>query len=269
MKDRDSTTEEAIREVAEILAKGYLRLMTKQREDPSGTAAGETAVAAPQPTHSKAHKQSEPADSAPLPPRPPRSEPRPPMPEAAREAMAERLSKLSKMTTKELKAEFESLFGRRPQTTNKQHLLRKIAWKIQAQIEGRLPDAIRAFACGIAEQTDMFKRVDENLRKRNTSKTSPDSSVVRPRERRPATRIPRPRDPRLPAPGSLLILKRGRETVRVTVLDRGFEYAGQKYRSLTAVGRAVAGRPVNAFEFFGLERPDAATPRDPRDVRKG
>ena len=246
----------------------------RQREDPSGAAAKMPPARLPWRSRNRharnSRKKPEPPDAAPLPAAPPRSEPRSPIPEEARVAIAQRLSRLSKMTTQELKAEYEALFGRRPQTTNRQHLLRRIAWEIQAQIERRLPDAIRDYACRIAEQTDLFKRIDENLKKRNASTTLPESPVARPRERRPATRIPKLRDPRLPAPGSLLILKRGRETVRVTVLDSGFEYAGQKYRSLTAVGRAVAGRPVNAFDFFGLESREVDTPRDPASAtRKG
>ena len=274
MKERDSITEEAIKEVAEILAKGYVKLMMKRREDPSGAAAGnaagETAVAPPKPARRDTRKKPATPDAPPPPVAPPRSEPRAPISEEARAAIAERLNRLSKMTTQELKAEYEALFGQRPRTTNKQHLLRRIAWEIQAQIEGRLPDAIRDYACRIAEQTDLFKRIAENLKKRNAPTTSPEPQVARPRERRRATRAPKPRDPRLPVPGSLLILKRGRETVRVTVLDSGFEYAGQKYRSLTAVGRAVAGRSVNAFEFFGLERHDVDSSRDPASAaRKG
>lgn len=168
MKERDSITEEAIKEVAEILAKGYVRLMMRQREDPigaaAGNAAGETAVAAPKPSRRNSREKPEPPDAAPPPAAPPRSEPRAPIPEEVRVAIAERLNRLSKMTTQELKAENEALFGRRPQTTNRQHLLRRIAWEIQAQIEGRLPDAIRDYACRIAEQTDLFKRIAENLK---------------------------------------------------------------------------------------------------------
>ena len=43
MKERDSITEEAIKEVAEILAKGYVKLMMRRREDQSGAAAGNAA----------------------------------------------------------------------------------------------------------------------------------------------------------------------------------------------------------------------------------
>ena len=262
----DPTAEEAIKEVAEILAKGYLNLLAKRRQDPTGTAAAETA---PSPKPRQPRKQGQPAEIV-LPSPPPRSESRAPIPEAARAAIAERLNRLLTLTTKELRAEYEELFGRPPQTTNKQHLFRRIAWEIQAQAEGRLPDAIREYACRIAEQTELYKRVAENLKKRNATTTSAGSHQVEPPRRRPDPRIPKPRDPRLPAPGSMLVLKRGRETARVTVLETGFEYAGQRYRSLSAVARAVAGRSVNAFEFFGLTDQEAVTKPDPTpSPRKG
>ena len=248
----DSTKEEIIKEVAKILATGYLNLLAKKRQDITTAAAADEPPAAPKPARRMALKQSKPADTR-LPPLSPRSE-RVPITGAPSAAIAEKLKRLSEMATKELKAEYEGSFGRRPQSSNRQSLLRRIAWETQAQIEGCLPEAVRDYACQVAEHTDLFRRIEENLKKRDASTTSPEMPHARPRKQRPATRISKPRDPRLPAPGSLLILKRGRETVRVTVLKTGFEYAGQKYRSLTAVGRAVAGHTVNAFEFFGLAR---------------
>ncbi len=40
----------------------------------------------------------------------------------------------------------------------------------------------------------------------------------------------------------------------MTVLDDGFEWDGQKYRSLSAVAKAVSGAHWNGFLFFGIER---------------
>ena len=37
------------------------------------------------------------------------------------------------------------------------------------------------------------------------------------------------------------------------VLADGFEYLGERYRSLTAVAKAVTGSHMNGFRFFGLE----------------
>lgn len=38
----------------------------------------------------------------------------------------------------------------------------------------------------------------------------------------------------------------------VTVLENGFEYAGQQWRSLTAIAKAITGSHWNGPRFFGL-----------------
>ena len=43
-------------------------------------------------------------------------------------------------------------------------------------------------------------------------------------------------------------------TVRVKVLANGFEFEGERYRSLTAVARAVTGNHWNGYHFFNLRR---------------
>ncbi|KEZ00655.1 hypothetical protein AI27_03015 [Sphingomonas sp. BHC-A] len=41
----------------------------------------------------------------------------------------------------------------------------------------------------------------------------------------------------------------------VIVLDEGFEYKGQRWRSLTAVAKAITGTHWNGNRFFGLTEP--------------
>ncbi len=41
----------------------------------------------------------------------------------------------------------------------------------------------------------------------------------------------------------------------VTVLTDGYEYQGRKYKSLSAIARAIAGTRWNGPLFFGLRRP--------------
>jgi len=57
-----------------------------------------------------------------------------------------------------------------------------------------------------------------------------------------------------PPPGSVLTREYKGRTVRVRVLDDGFEYEGQPYRSLTAVARAITGSHWNGRAFFGLTK---------------
>ncbi len=60
------------------------------------------------------------------------------------------------------------------------------------------------------------------------------------------------RDSRIPPPGTVLTREYRGQTLRVTILDRGFEYDGKVYRSLTAIAQAVTGTHWNGLAFFGL-----------------
>lgn len=59
-------------------------------------------------------------------------------------------------------------------------------------------------------------------------------------------------DLRLPAPGNFVVRKYKGQTIQVLVLAEGFEYEGQRYRSLSAIAKLVSGSHVNGFRFFKL-----------------
>ena len=67
-------------------------------------------------------------------------------------------------------------------------------------------------------------------------------------------RLPPPRDPRLPLPGTILRRQYRGRVVQVTVLREGFEYEGEVYRSLSAVAKAVTGSHWNGLLFWGLTK---------------
>ena len=46
-------------------------------------------------------------------------------------------------------------------------------------------------------------------------------------------------------------LTKGRQ-IRVLIVNNGFEYEGQLFKSLTAVANAITGSHVNGFQFFRL-----------------
>ncbi len=61
-----------------------------------------------------------------------------------------------------------------------------------------------------------------------------------------------PRDERLPLPGATVAREYKGQSVEVKVLRGGFLYAGDVYRSLSAVARAVTGTHWNGYHFFRL-----------------
>ena len=55
-------------------------------------------------------------------------------------------------------------------------------------------------------------------------------------------------------PGTILTREYRGQTVSVTVLDDGFAFRGDRYRSLTAVTKAITGSHWTGFDFFGLRQ---------------
>jgi hypothetical protein len=64
-------------------------------------------------------------------------------------------------------------------------------------------------------------------------------------------------DDRLPLPGTILTREYKGQTVEAKVLPHGFEYAGEVYRSLSAVAKAITGTHWNGYHFFKLGRKGA------------
>ena len=61
-------------------------------------------------------------------------------------------------------------------------------------------------------------------------------------------------DQRLPLPGTVLVREYKGNSVQVRVLDRGFEFEGEVYRSLSAVAKKITGTHINGFNFFRLQK---------------
>jgi hypothetical protein len=62
------------------------------------------------------------------------------------------------------------------------------------------------------------------------------------------------RDPRLPPAGTVLKRVYGQRTIEVIVLERGFEYQGNQYGSLSLIAQRVTGTRWNGYLFFGLQK---------------
>ncbi len=69
---------------------------------------------------------------------------------------------------------------------------------------------------------------------------------------------PRPRDSRLPAPGTTITREFNGKEIKVEVLEVGFRYDGKTWRSLSAIAKTVSGTSWNGFLFFNLQKRPAA-----------
>ena len=64
----------------------------------------------------------------------------------------------------------------------------------------------------------------------------------------------RPRDNRLPAPGSIITKTYHGKTIEVKVLENGFEYEGKVFKSISRVAMTIVKRQISGYVFFGLTK---------------
>jgi hypothetical protein len=126
------------------------------------------------------------------------------------------------------------VFGQESRSNHKQFLLRRIAWRLQANAEGGLSERARLRAAALSEEADLRIRAPESFLK----------ALANPGGREP-------RDSRLPAPGQSLSREFRGQTVSMEVLKTGFRCQERVYKSLSAVARHVTGVQRNGFSFFG------------------
>jgi hypothetical protein len=155
------------------------------------------------------------------------------------------LAAIQRMSVSQLRERYAEVFGEATTTGNRTWLIRRIAWRIQANAEGDLSERARQRAAELARDADL----------RITAPKEKPAVLPMTRGGTRAGTLPRERqDDRLPPPGTVLTRKYKGGTVQVKVLASGFEYDGEVYGSLSAVAKAVTGSHCNGFLFFGLTK---------------
>jgi hypothetical protein len=134
-------------------------------------------------------------------------------------------------TVGQLKVKYLEVFRQESRSNHRQFLVRRIAYRLQANAEGDLSERARQRAVVLAEEADLRIRAPQSFLKQLAKGN---------------------RDPRLPAVGTLLTRQFQGRSVSVEVLEKGFRYEDQVYRSLSAVARQVSGVQWNGFAFFNV-----------------
>jgi hypothetical protein len=153
-------------------------------------------------------------------------------------AIVAEIAQLEVMTINKVIERFESLFGEKCRSRNRHYLIRRIAWRLQANAEGGLSERAMKRAAELA--------LDSEVRVTPPRQKTQSNSVTAEVQSRPFS------DQRLPPAGSMLHREYKGRQIRVLILKSGFEYDGQIYKSLTAVANAITGSHVNGFQFFRL-----------------
>ena len=64
----------------------------------------------------------------------------------------------------------------------------------------------------------------------------------------------RPRDNRLPVPGSIITKTYRGKTIEVKVLENGFEYEGKVFKSISRMAMTIVKRQISGYVFFGVTK---------------
>jgi hypothetical protein len=145
---------------------------------------------------------------------------------------------LRQSKVKALQARYRELFGEDSPSSNRAHLWRRIAWRLQAREGGELSERAQQRAVELADDAEIRRRAPRGFWRALEGKSSTGTH----------------RDPRLPEAGSRLTRSYQQRTIEVRVLETGFEYNGAEYSSLSAIARQVTGTRWNGFLFFGIHK---------------
>jgi hypothetical protein len=139
------------------------------------------------------------------------------------EPILARLAALKAMSVNELKAEWQELFAAPAPNNSRAFLEGRLAYRIQELTYGGPDKPTRRLLDLLADE------VEGTL-----------------------TRKAQIADPRNPVVGTKLIREWDGVAHTVTVLKDGFDWGGQRFKSLSAAARAITGTRWNGYRFFGL-----------------
>lgn len=139
------------------------------------------------------------------------------------EPILARLAALKAMSVNELKAEWQALYDAPAPNNSRNFLEGRLAYRIQELTYGGPDKQTRRLLDLLADE------VEGTL-----------------------TRKAQIADPRNPVVGTKLIREWDGVAHTVTVLREGFDWDGRRFKSLSAVARAITGTRWNGYRFFGL-----------------
>ena len=151
-------------------------------------------------------------------------------------SMEQTIAALGRMTVTQLREKYLEVFGEPSRSGNRDFLFKRVAWRMQSLAEGGLSERAR-------------RRAEELARDADIRTTAPRAAKAPSVEVKAAVST----HDRLPVAGTVLTRKYRGTTVEVKVLRDGFEHEGQRYRSLSAVAKAVTGTHWYGLAFFGLK----------------
>ncbi len=149
------------------------------------------------------------------------------------------LAEMQRMTVGQLREKYEDVFGETTRSGNKAWMVKRIAWRLQANVLGGLSERAKARAAELANDADI----------RVMPPKSPATIPI-------ATRANVVARADGLVPGTEIVRKyKGRE-LRVLVLEReGFQFEGERYKTLSALAKHITGSHCSGQAFFKTKGP--------------
>lgn len=145
---------------------------------------------------------------------------------------------LQNLSYDQLKKRWEILYGGTPPAYNRTFIIKRLAYRIQELTHGGLSYATRERMRHILLASGF------------------DETGCRPEGKRAASNQSGKNQPVL---GTKFSREWNGKRHEVTVVAGGFEYEGKRYRSLTAVTKAITGTHWNGRAFFGVSKAETRT----------
>lgn len=171
--------------------------------------------------------------------------------------MTELIFSLQSLTSKQLRTQYQQVFGETTNVNNKVWLTKRIAWGIQVNREGDISQRARDRALEIAQTSDIRSTLpgpgnnpgnnpDQRIRTATHTSLNNDNAGTSHSSNRFTS------DPRLPMVGSVLSRTYKGNTYHVMVQESGFIFQRQTHKSLSAIAKIITGTHCNGFAFFKL-----------------
>ena len=146
------------------------------------------------------------------------------------------VARMREMTVGQLREKYAEAFRETTTARNKDWLVKRIAWRLQANEEGDLSERARRRAMEIANDADL--------------RVSAPKLATKPQPTPKKVQVSSPRPKTLPITGTVITREYKGKLIEVTVLPTGFEWLGESYASLSAVAKAVTGQHCSGNLFF-------------------
>ena len=134
----------------------------------------------------------------------------------------------------ELLKRYKELYGEDATSNHKLYLWRKVAYKLQEREHGNISAKAKSRLEALIEEYDPIN--NKALRPDKPTPCAPTAS----------------KDKRLPIPGTVITKEYKGVKYQVKVLEKGFEFKGKIYKTLSAIAKEMTGSHWNGYLFFNL-----------------